>query len=693
MEGVSSSSLTEPQVQAAQPTRGYPCDVLDNTSGPMETICSVCFSLLREPRLVTCCKKSFCRTCIEKPTGAYKDYCPQCGAPDFTVVPDLRLESALRNVRVCCRYPRGQDEVCEWVGPLSEFDHHLRHDCKFVEIPCLNCNVQFQRRHIYNHFAACPKRQSTCEFCGFKATYDVVVRHREDECRRVTVRCPRNCEDRPIERQDLAEHEKICPCAEVDCEYAGYGCAFRPLRKDLQTHLKENVGEHVALVSALCEENSKKINDLRQENSGIGLTLQELQIASLEKKQERHQERLERTEGMLRGVDYNVKCVLPQQIMKLQNQCDKLRQTQEEVQNSADYQMNKQQIANQKLKEELTRAIEEQQREMAALQQKQEESTAAQQQRVLVELKQEIEQTNQVMEEKLVKLSEEDKMLMARNKEELSTAIAQGDQAVKDELTTTITEGDQAVKDELTAKLTSENLALKVRMDALSQENRELKHELQVLNTKFDRKIEELTRDLVQTKQSFQQKWQNMQETQDQKVNRLQNEHHQDLSLLRSSMVSCVKIPCDQRMTNFADRKSSNSPWYSEPFTVGYYKFGLVVYANGSGPHTGTHVSIYAHLMEGSFSEAADQLQVEGEIVVLLVNQLGRHGNKSVHVPLSREPPSLQRKTPGTDLVSHEALNHCTERVAFLHNDQMHLRIVEFKAAPTKRGGGWFNWS
>ena len=690
-------STSQTEQQATRPSGGYPCDVLDNTSGSMETGCSICFKLLRDPQLVTCCKKSFCRTCIEKPTAElYEDRCPQCGTADFTVVPDVRLEAALQNVRVCCRYPHGQDidEVCEWVGLLSEFDHHLGHNCKFVETPCRNCNVQFQRRHIYSHSAACPKRQSTCEFCGFVATYDVVVRHVEDECRRVTVRCPRNCEEQ-IERQDLEEHEKICPCAEVDCECTG--CEFRPLRKDLQTHLKENVVEHLARLSDLYEGHSQQINDLRQERSGIELSPQELQIAFLEKKQDEHQGRLKQAEGMLRGVDYNVKCRLPQQIMRLQNQCDKLEQTQEELKNSADYQSNNQQIANQKLKEELTEAIDKQQCEMATLQRKQEESTAAQQQLVVEELKQEIEQTNQVMEEKLVKLSDEGKMLMACNKEELSTAIAQGDRAVKDELKTTIAEGDQTVKDELTAKLTSENLALKGRMDAVSKENQELKKELESLNTKFDRKIEELTRDLVRAKHSFQQEMQNMQETQDRKMNRLQNEHHQDLLLLRSSMVSCVKTPFNQRMTNFADRKSSNNPWYSEPFTiqsVGTYKFVLVVFANGSGPHRGTHVSIYAHLMD---SGTADPLPFEGEIVVLLMNQLGdrqaRH-NKSVNVPLSREVPGIER-TPGTDLVSHEALNYRTENLAYLHNDQLHLRIVDFKPAPSataKRGGGWFSW-
>ena len=230
-------------------------------------------------------------------------------------------------------------------------------------------------------------------------------------------------------------------------------------------------------------------------------------------------------------------------------------------------------------------------------------------------------------------------------------------------------------------------------MDAVSKENQELKKELESLNTKF----EELARDLVHAKHSFQKEIQGMQETQDQKMNRLQNEHHQDLSLIRSSMVSCVKTPFDQRITNFGDRKSSNNPWYSEPFTiqsVGYYKFGLVIFANGSDTHSGTHVSIYAHLMEGSVSETAP-LPVEGEIVVLLMNQLEDHGNKSVNVPLSREVPSIQRRTPGTDLVSHETLNHRTESLAYLHNDQLHIRIVDFKPAPSaaaKRGGWFSNW-
>ena len=97
--------------------------------------------------------------------------------------------------------------------------------------------------------------------------------------------------------------------------------------------------------------------------------------------------------------------------------------------------------------------------------------------------------------------------------------------------------------------------------------------------------------------------------------------------------------------------------------------------------------------MEGSISETAP-LPVEGEIVVLLMNQLGGRSNKSVDVPLSHEVPSIQRTTPGTDLVSHEELNYRTEMLAYLHNDQLHLRIVDFKPAPSAaaKRGGWFSW-
>ena len=176
----------------------------------------------------------------------------------------------------------------------------------------------------------------------------------------------------------------------------------------------------------------------------------------------------------------------------------------------------------------------------------------------------------------------------------------------------------------------------------------------------------------------------------------LQRKHDQDLSLIRRSMISSIRIPCEQTMTNFQDRKLSNNPWYSEPFTTPSldYKFCLVVFANGSGPSVGTHVSIYAHLMEGSASESV--WPAGGSVEVKLVNQRGKHGNITVNIPLSCEVPNTQRTLArGINLISHEILQNHTADVAYLLNDQLRLQNTDFRTsreAGVSKRGGWF-WS
>ena len=504
---------------------------------------------------------------------------------------------------------------------------------------------------FHKHSAACPKRQYTCDFCNFGSTYDAP--------------CPYNCRPEPIERHNLEEHEKECPLANsmVDCEYKAEGCKFRTLRKDMQLHLKENMVEHLALVA-----DSRQIDDQCQANGGIGLNYQEIQMTALGKKQDKLEGRVEQAERTLRDVDYKVhvqNSKVPQQMKKLEEQCAKLEQKHEDVRNTASYQSI---IASQKtvqVKEELGAAVAKQGCEMAQLGQQLgqqlEESTAVQRQQV-AELRQELQESSEGVEQQITELKREDKTVrerMAQDKEEVMATVAQEKQALKDEMIATLTREIRDLKDTL---------------DAVSRENQD--------------RIAKLTNDLHQANEMLQ--------LQDRKMLQLQKEHNQDLSLIRRSMITSVKIPCEQTMINFEDRKLSNTPWYSEPFTTPSldYKFCLVVYANGSGPSEGTHVSIYAHLMEGSASETV--WPAGGEVMVTLVNQLGDRGNNTVNIPLSSEvlnPP--ERRTPGIDLVSHRKLRSRTADIAYLQNDQLRLRITEFRApnpVGASRQGGWF-WS
>ena len=267
----------------------------------------------------------------------------------------------------------------------------------------------------------------------------------------------------------------------------------------------------------------------------------------------------------------------------------------------------------------------------------------------------------------------------------------------KDELMATLAQESQAQKDELLATLTQENRALTDRLDAISREYQMWRKESQDLIAQLNQSVSELTKELYQTKQSSKHQMLEMQQSLDRKMVQLRREHDQDLSLIRRSMISSIRIPCEQTMTNFQDRKLSNNPWYSEPFTTPSldYKFCLVVFANGSGPSVGTHVSIYAHLMEGSASETV--WPAGGSVEVKLVNQRGNHGNITVNIPLSCEVPNTQIRTRarGINLISHEILQNHTADVAYLLNDQLHLQITDFRisrGARASKPGGWF-WS
>ena len=545
-----------------------------------------------------------------------------------------------------------------------------RREMTLVGESCPNCGMRIQRRDLYKHFAACPKRQYTCDFCNFGSTYDVVLNHWQNECNRYPVQCPYNCRLEPIERQNLEEHAKECPLANsmVDCEYSAAGCKARPLRKDMQLHLRENVVEHLALVA----------ENQRQANSGIELNYQELQMTALKKKQDEQQGRLEQTEKTLGDVDYKVSCKVPQQIQKLQEQCAKLGRKQEDLQNTASYQAS---MANRKVvqvKEELSAAIARQGHEMAQHGQQLEESTVVQQQQV-AELRQELQENSEGVEEQITELKREDKTVrekMAQDKDELMAVIVQEKQALKDEVIDTLTKEIQELKD---------------RLDAVSRENQALRRE----NAKFDQSIAKLTNELHQANESSENQLLEMQQSQDQKMLQLQKEHNQDISLIRRAMITSVRIPCEQTMTNFEDRKSSNNPWYSEPFTTPAldYKFCLVIFANGSGPSEGTHVSIFVHLMEGPAGDTV--WPPGGEVVVTLVNQLGDRGSIPVNIPLSCEVPNpTQRRTPGIDLVSHQKLRNRTADIAYLQNDRLRLQITDFRA-PNPLGAsrrGWF-WS
>ena len=136
-------------------------------------------------------------------------------------------------------------------------------------------------------------------------------------------------------------------------------------------------------------------------------------------------------------------------------------------------------------------------------------------------------------------------------------------------------------------------------------------------------------------------------------------------------------------MTDFEEHRRANDRWYSPPFYTrpNGYKMCLRADANGYGPGRGTHLSVYAALVQGEFD---DQLKwpFRGYITVKLLNQEEDREDVAHTVCFDKSTPEecCKRVTPehrwdGRVWGSPLFLPHAKLQPKFLKNDCIKLCI------------------
>ena len=89
----------EPEIVA-----GYDCKFVDPVCKDIQTECSICLSILREPYIVQCCGNRFCRVCLVRlQAGAATPKvtpCPLCKQKIAAAIPDKQLERLLNEKHV-----------------------------------------------------------------------------------------------------------------------------------------------------------------------------------------------------------------------------------------------------------------------------------------------------------------------------------------------------------------------------------------------------------------------------------------------------------------------------------------------------------------------------------------------------------------------------------------------------------------
>ena len=126
-----------------------------------------------------------------------------------------------------------------------------------------------------------------CNECT--STYDDVITNHAPVCKCRPVECPNSCGANNLQHQHLEEHVSTqCPLSYVDCEFSDAGCDVKVYRKDLSSHMEENMVTHISL---LARENRKLVLKLKE---------QDKRSCDREKRIRDQEERIQEQEGKIR---------------------------------------------------------------------------------------------------------------------------------------------------------------------------------------------------------------------------------------------------------------------------------------------------------------------------------------------------------------------------------------------------------
>ena len=247
---------------------GYECKFIDKVND--EYYCKQCQHVAREPNITTCCGETVCKACIQD-----KKPCPYCQEIKTNGVLQKKYQSKILALKIHCLL---KERGCDWTGQLQHLNAHTdptTGNCVYVDVDCpKGCQQKVQKHSMESHLSnKCPNREYICPHCSFKATFREVSEHFE-VCRYYPLVCPNRC-GATFERDELADHMKMCSLEKLKCEFSYAGCEEEFIRDKQQEHMELNTQKHLALMAAAIAGISKTIEQQKATEQNIQKQLQE----------------------------------------------------------------------------------------------------------------------------------------------------------------------------------------------------------------------------------------------------------------------------------------------------------------------------------------------------------------------------------------------------------------------------------
>ena len=276
------------------------------------------------------------------------------------------------------------------------------------------------------------------------------------------------------------------------------------------------------------------------------------------------------------------------------------------------------------------------------------------------------------------KCSDEDRQLrqaiseQERKRSERETKM----EKLVDEKKSELTEKMRAIENNLQASLAAQQTTI---LTKYSDENTQLRQAI----SEQERKQQENEATVMALKDDFSHKI----ATSEQNI----RDQEATLTLHQQTLerITCTgELPFNFTMTEFKSKKKNDVDWYSPPFythTHGY-RMCITVDANGIGVGKGTHLSVYAYLMQGPYDDVL-LWPFQGSITIQLLNQLNdrNHHTGTINFTDTTEPNYMNRVTSGERAGSawgiHTFLPHTQldlnskGKCQYLKDDQLVFRV------------------
>ena len=139
---------------------------------------------------------------------------------------------------------------CLWTGLLARLQDH-DFECPYTKVKCLygnlGCDVVILRHQLAKHVENdCVYVVTECPFChvGYPG---VKMREHLEDCGKFPVKCPHDCGESEIPRENIPEHLLSCPGTPTPCRLKFIGCDFEGSRDSVHEHLRSYTTEHLIL--------------------------------------------------------------------------------------------------------------------------------------------------------------------------------------------------------------------------------------------------------------------------------------------------------------------------------------------------------------------------------------------------------------------------------------------------------------